>query len=149
MLPDVDADDGHVRCSPQVSPAPARAPQHSQSSGSWFAVVTTSSLPVSGLYPTQPQPEPWIAAVAAFTFVLNSAILVSCMRRGARTRGRTVDGAEVALDGLLERAVAELAAALRLGREVLPEERVVDVSCGLLSGGWLARTRTRATHLRR
>ena len=43
-------------------------------------------------------------------------------------RSRTVDRAKVTLEGLLERAVRELASTLRLGREVLPEEGVVDVT---------------------
>lgn len=37
----------------------------SQSSGSWLAVVTMSSLPVAGLKPSQPQPLPCIAAIWA------------------------------------------------------------------------------------
>ena len=40
----------------------------------------------------------------------------------------TVNGAEVALKSLLERAICKLTSAGRSGREVLPEERVVNVT---------------------
>ena len=69
-----------------------------------------------------------MAAVTVFILVLNSAEMSGVCMCCERVTRRTVDGAKVTLDGLLEGAVAELAAALRLGREVLPEEGVVDVS---------------------
>ena len=42
------------------------------SKGSWFGVVTISIFPVRSLYPTQPHPEPWMEAVAAFTWAFKA-----------------------------------------------------------------------------
>ena len=75
MLPDVNANDGNVSWKMCVSKhSRAAKDRHVQSSGSWLGVVTISSLLVSGLKPSQPQPEPWMAAVTAFILVLNSAL---------------------------------------------------------------------------
>lgn len=43
------------------------------SNGSWLAVVFIRSLPVAGLYPSHPQPEPWIATV----LLINSFFMFS------------------------------------------------------------------------
>jgi hypothetical protein len=51
--------------------------------------------------------------------------------RGVEFLLKGVEATKVAVDGLLEGSVVEnttLAALVRRGREVLPEERVVDVS---------------------
>jgi hypothetical protein len=50
-----------------------------------------------------------------------------------------IDRAKVALERGLQLAVLETAAALLRGREVLPEERVVDVACGCARGETVSR----------
>ena len=83
-----------------------------------------------------------------FIFVLNAALLLKiCTPRVINTRLHTINGAEVALDGLLQGAISELTSTLRLGREVLPEQGVVDVSCSIVSS-YTVKKDTR-THLRR
>lgn len=78
MLPDINANDGYMCWSPKMfviyetSKEPYENKRDAQSNGSWLAVVTTSSLFVVVLYPSQPHPEPWIAAVVVFRLVLKA-----------------------------------------------------------------------------
>ena len=107
-----------------------------------------------------------MAAVTVFIFFLNAAGVRqhacrvnegeqgdwekgTCRRRVDQSHARlTIDAAKISDKRILERARSKLTAALRLGRQVLPKQRVVDMpatvelECGLeldlvLGGGRL------------
>lgn len=92
-----------------------------------------------------------MAAVVVFIWVLSATACRLHERHDRREEPgrRTVNRAKVALDGLLERASGELATAGRRGREVLPEERVVDVSCAKVDVGVGMGGREKNAHHRR
>lgn len=67
------------------SPQITKQLEYSHNNGSWFALVTTSNFPLVGLYPSHPQPEPWMAAVAALSFFLRpssppKSLSMACLR---------------------------------------------------------------------
>lgn len=108
------------------------ARENVQSSGSWFGVVTISSFLVLRLYPSQPHPEPWMAAVFSFIFFLNASrkeITPLSRRRVKGDETHTIDATKIGFDGGLEGTRRELSAAVGGWCEVLPEEGVVDMSC--------------------
>jgi hypothetical protein len=91
MLPNIDTNNRNMTLK-RMGKSPfskfkIRRETNSLKSGSWLGVVTISNFPVCSLYPHQPHPEPWTAAVLVFIAFLKASTEPKSRSRAAERRG--------------------------------------------------------------